>query len=201
MAGAGPAPFAYDIPAFNLSGVLPPFLGMTPAANSPLMSPYPTSLVKIVERFGRSPVRVAILRGFIAYRRALATVGLTDGFQWLAESFLEDIEALERRHPRDVDVITFCRRPASYRAHQAWESFAKQHFELFWPTNTKATYRCDSNFVDLDTPSDNIVSQTRYWLALFSDRRSGVWKGMLQVPLGLSQDDDDALALLNGGLQ
>ena len=128
-------------------------------------------------------------------------MGFTDGFQWLAGSFLEHIEALERRHPRDMDVITFCRRPMLYRDHHTWESFAKQDFELFWPTNTKATHRCDSNFIDLDTPSDNIVSQTRYWLGLFSHRRSGVWKGMLQVPSGLSQDDDDALALLNGGMQ
>ena len=198
MASAGPALGPYYIPTFTISGVLPPFLGPTPAAASALMSPYPTSLVKIIERFGKSPARVRILQGLMAYRKALASIGLTDGFQWLGGSFLEDIERLERRDPRDLDITTFCRRPPLYRDDQGWENFAKQHIDLFWPRSTRITYRCHCSFVDLDTTPDNIVSHTRYWFGLFSHRRSGVWKGMLQIPLAPSQDDDDALTLLNG---
>jgi hypothetical protein len=190
MASAGPALGPYDIPTFTFSGVLPPFLGPTPATMPALMSPYPTSLVKIVERFGKSPVRVGILQGLMAYRKALAGVGLSEGFQWLGGSFLEDIERIERRDPHDLDIATFCKRPTSYRDDQAWENFAKEHIDLFGQRVSRIAYRCHCNFVDLDSPPDNIVSHTRYWFGLFSHRREGIWKGMLQVPLRLSQDDD-----------
>ena len=51
-------------------------------------------------------------------------------------------------------------------------------------------------FVDLDSDPTGVVSQTRYWFGLFSHRRGGLWKGMLELSLAVSADDTDALALV-----
>jgi hypothetical protein len=102
---------------------------------------------------------------------------------------------------RDVDLITFFRRPALHFHDYAWENFVKKHLNLFLRERTHETYGCDSIFVDLSGPSDYLVGQTRYWFGLFSHKRSGVWKGMLHMPLGQSVDDNDAMQLLNGRKQ
>ena len=56
----------------------------------------------------------------------------------------------------------------------------------------KPIFKCDVQFVDLDTQSENVVNLTRFWFGLFSHRRGGLWKGLLQVPLAVTQDDADA---------
>src|SRR5208283_647878 len=113
MAAAG-APFGppFDIPDFTISGVLPPYLGPT-ATDHALMSPYETSLTRIANKLCASDERKVIFRGLLQYRQALGGIGLSSGFQWLSGSFLEDIEAIESRAPRDVDVVTFLHRPAT----------------------------------------------------------------------------------------
>ena len=58
------------------------------------------------ERLGTTAERRGILRQFLDFRERLTTEGLTNGFQWLDGSFLEDIEVRESRPHKDLDVIT-----------------------------------------------------------------------------------------------
>jgi hypothetical protein len=184
-----------DVPDFTISGVLPPFLGTTPVIPA-AMSPYPTSLVQIAGKICGTDQRKAILRGLLAYRQRLAGIGLQLGVQWLSGSFLEDIETLESRDPRDVDVVTFFHRPAGATADADWFAFINANLALFEPAQVKAAFQCDSYFVDMNLPPIFIVSQTRYWYGLFSHNRGGLWKGMLQIPLHLTADDAAALVAL-----
>ena len=192
MHDLGSLPMA--IPDFTVSGVLPPYLGRTPA-DSAAMSPYPASLVEIANKMCASNERKAIMRGLLDYRQQLATVGLQAGFQWLSGSFIEDIETLESRYPKDIDLVTFLHRPETVRADPDWSAFLANQ-PLLNPKQVKAAFRCDCYFVDLDSDPTGMVSQTRYWFGLFSHRRGGLWKGMLTLPLAVSADDTDALALV-----
>jgi hypothetical protein len=196
MAAAGvPLGPPFDIPNFTISGVLPPYLGPT-ATDPASMSPYETTLTRIANKLCGSDERKVIFRGLLQYRLALSGIGLSSGFQWLSGSFLEDIETIESRPPRDIDVVTFVRRPAPVAVDAAWQIFFNTHINLFQPAQAKATYRCDAYFIDMDTGPENIVNQTRYWFGLFGHRRTGVWKGLLQLPLAVTQDDTDASGIV-----
>ena len=114
----------FDIPDFNHSGILPPFIEPTPIDGA-LMSPYETTLTRIAGKLCKSDPRREIFRGLLRYRKELANLGFTDGFQWLSGSFMEDIESLERRHPKDVDIVTFCYRPKAVADDDAaWQAFS-----------------------------------------------------------------------------
>lgn len=144
-----------------------------------------------------SEERRDIFLGLLEYRQRLQAIGFADGVQWLSGSFMEDIETLERRSPKDVDVVTFCHRPPHLVGDDLeWHAFFNANLALFDPVKTKAAFKCDSYFVDLDTVPMNVVSLTRYWFGLFSHRRGGLWKGLLQIPLAVSQDDADAYKLV-----
>ena len=120
-------------------------------------------------------------------------LGLVSGFQWLSGSFLEDIETIEKRDPRDIDVVTFFHRPATLKDDTQWQTFVQSNVSLLVDTpGVKAKYKCDAYFVDLDTAPQSVVRQTRYWFGLFSHRRGGLWKGLLQVSLGATAADYQA---------
>jgi hypothetical protein len=184
-----------SFPDLGLSGVLPPFIGPTPI-DPAAQSPYRTTLVHIASKMCGSDPRKAILRGLIAYRQQLAAIGLQHGFQWLSGSFLEDIETLERRDPRDVDLVTFSHRPLAAQADPDFGTFLAANDPLFDSQQVKAAFKCDSYHVDMDIAPLGIVFHTRYWYSLFSHRRNGIWKGMLEIPLAVSADDADALAVI-----
>lgn len=182
------------IPAFNLSGVLPPYVGASPAVPAGL-SPYDTSMKELAEALGSSEERAAILRGFIALRAQLTSLGITNGYQWCAGSFCEDIEKLEGRSPGDLDVVTFFVRPVHQTDNAAWANFVAANTVLFDATQTKANFRCDAYYVDANNPLPRVITQVTYWHGLFGHRRSShMWKGMLRVPL--VSDDSDALSHL-----
>jgi hypothetical protein len=181
----------FDIPPFNISGVLPPYLGSTPTAWASI-SPYQTTLFRIADRFCNSKERKEILQGLLDYRQRLNRIGLLSGFQWLSGSFLENIEVLEGRHPRDVDVVTFCHRPIDVMDDVNWEAFVASNDELVNPIKIKEAFKCDAYFVDLNIEPISVVDHTRYWFGLFSHRRGGLWKGMLQIPLTVNMDDEAA---------
>lgn len=183
------------IPAFDLSNVLPPFVGAD-ATDRSLMSPYRATMVEVIQRFSTSSARKEILDGLLRYRGALRAAGLGTGFQWLDGSFVEDIETLASRPPGDVDVVTFFRRPVP---NAQWQTWSMANRQLFMPSLTKTTYKCDAYGVDLDGLPESIVDQTRYWFGLFSHQRgiNRLWKGMVQVQLDAT-DDASALALLRG---
>lgn len=151
---------------------------------------------EIAETLATSSERAAILRGFISMRARLNSLGITNGYQWCAGSFCEDIEAIERRNPRDMDVVTFFVRPRSIQDHAAWVQFVTANASLFDAVQTKAAHSCDAYYVDGNTALPSVIDQITYWHGLFGHRRSShMWKGMLRVPL--VSDDADALLHLD----
>lgn len=114
-----------SIPAWNSQGGLPPVI--PDALPSSKRSPYRASLVDLMSRFGRTPERKRILEGFLNYRNALHSIGLDSGFQWINGSFLEHIERIENRAPRDIDVVTFFHLPDG----QSQETLSQANSHLF----------------------------------------------------------------------
>ena len=184
------------IPRMNTSMVLPPFVGEDPGVRAS-MSPYPATMLEVVERFATSRARIAILRGLLSYRGALLRAGLVDGYQWIDGSFVEDIESSSNRDPKDVDIVTFASSPADLADRKNW---LRAHEGLLDPRRTKEDFLCDAYLIDLRNRSELIVDDTRYWFGLFSHQRdSNLWKGMLKV--SMLSDDVAAEALLNARAQ
>lgn len=188
------------IPAFEPSGVLPPFLGARPG-RSPDHAPYRTSSLEIVNQLGTSLERLTILEGFLDYRRRLGDLGIVRGFQWIDGSFVEDCEMRRGRPPKDMDLVTFFRRPDAVRDDVAWGAFIASHTEalddLFIPDRAKALCQCDGYPVELDTDVEAVVAQTHFWFGLFShSREDREWKGILQVELHDPQSDAAAALLI-----
>lgn len=174
-----PAP----IPAWTATGVLPPLDTSNPT--SPVRAPYPVSLHDLVVRFGTSPARRMILDGYLRHRAALHALGYRAGFQWLDGSFMEDVETLEGRPPRDMDVVTFMHEPVTVELLPDDED-ALDH------GRAKERFHVDSYLVELDAlPPRQLAQWSAYWYSLWAHRRSMAWKGFLQVELA---PDEDALA-------
>ncbi|MFN8634119.1 MAG: hypothetical protein U0893_09705 [Chloroflexota bacterium] len=184
------------IPEWNEQGVLPPIDAANPT--SPSRSPYVVRLSEVVARFGRSSERQAILEGFLRYRAALQAVGLIQGFQWLDGSFLEDVEQLDGRPPNDIDVVTFFR----LRPGESAASVAMLAPDLF-PSGRadrlrfKQQYHVDGYLENLDARSEGLVARSTYWYSMWSHRRSGAWKGYLQVDLSPAEDADARSVLVS----
>jgi hypothetical protein len=180
---------AITIPDWDPQGVLPPFDPARPT--SPERSPYRVSLAALVARFATSVERVAILRGLLDYRAALHRLGLVSGFQWLDGSFTEDVERVEGRVPRDVDVVTFVLSPNGAPGGTLdGDEDALDH------DAAKRRFSVDGYFVELDLlPPRDLTAQTAYWYSLWSHRRTRIWKGFVEVELD-PRDDDAARAAL-----
>lgn len=185
------------VPAWNNAGVLPPIRPNAPG-HSPDRSPYVVDLAMVFDRFSTSPERKTILDGLLRFRADLHTAGITSGFQWLDGSFLEQIETLENRPPKDMDVVTFFHLP------RGWDqrSLVQHHGSLFDQKRVKENYAMDAYFVVFGQPTDSWqVKNITYWYSMWSHRRDGLWKGFVQVDLDPAQDGQ-ARAVLNlaGGL-
>jgi hypothetical protein len=182
------------IPPFNHSGVLPPYVGASPAVPAGL-SPYDASIREMAEALATSAERAAILRGLIELRAQLRALGITTGYQWCAGSFCEDVERTQGRSPRDIDVVTFFVRPIHQNDNAAWTAFVAANSVIFDAGLAKAAFRCDAYFVDASIPLPTMISQVTYWHGLLGHQRSSqMWKGMLRLPL--ISDDADALVHL-----
>jgi hypothetical protein len=182
------------IPGLNQSGVLPPFIAATGPADPAGMAPYKTTILEFVLRYSYSPERKTILRGLLDYRKKLRDVGITEGFQWLDGSFVENIELNHKRPPADVDLVTFAIRPTNDSA--TWKQLVGGNEELFLPIKAKQQFHCDAYYVDLNLHPVLLVDRARYWFGLFSHQRdSYLWKGMVQIPIVCN--DDEALVFLN----
>lgn len=182
------------IPAFNISGVLPPFDSAHGPTNPAKMSPYLATMSDFVRHFATSRERVAILTGLLDYRLELTNADIVDGFQWVDGSFIENTEILRGCPPADIDIVTFARRPPTHAALTAWLSFFKSNLHLFDKNQTKGRFKCDAYYMDLDLSPNVIVDCTRYWFGLFSHQRATyLWKGIVQIPL---VSDDAAARLL-----
>jgi hypothetical protein len=180
------------IPAWNPMGVLPPVRPSEPG-NSRDRSPYFTNMVTLVDRFSTSLERMTILDGLLRFRAELHRAGIVSGFQWLDGSFLEQVETLEGRPPRDMDVVTFFEKLPNQDQH----ALIERHGALFDPTRVKASYAMDAYFVQIGGALDtDAIQRVSYWYSMWSHRRDGLWKGFVQVDLAPAQDTD-ARAILN----
>lgn len=170
------------IPAFELSGVLPPFIGDSPTTPAN-QAPYKVKLAEFVKHFATSDERIEILKGLLKYRIALKSKDIISGFQWIDGSFVENVEMIRGRAPNDVDLVTFAERPIGMNDSD-WRGFSISNRDLFSTANLKTKYKCDAYYVDLAMSPKLLVSQTAYWFGLFSHQReTSLWKGMLQVDL------------------
>jgi hypothetical protein len=173
------------IPAWTSDGVLPPINPSRPV--DPQRSPYVVSLTDYVLRFGDTSERRTIIEGFLRYRAALHAAGLLQGFQWLDGSFLEHIERIEGRAPRDIDVVTFYRLPPGVTQRQLATALGA----LLDPGFAKVTYHIDGYLVGLGMEPERLVEHSVYWYSVWAHRRSQLWKGFVQVDL---TDAEDAAA-------
>lgn len=180
------------LPAFNIDGVMPPYVGPDGPGGAPEdMSPYVVTSAEVVTTLGTSAIRRTILRGWLYHRAALRAVGFVRGFQWLDGSFVEDKE------PQDLDVVSFTRRPNGISDPGALLRLLQANVNIFQRPLVKAAFHVDFFPIDLDGSPEGVVNLTRYWLGLFSHRRvDDLWKGMLQVRLEDMNDDKAALNLL-----
>jgi hypothetical protein len=172
------------IPDFNMAGVLPP---IRPGQDgiSPDRSPYPVALHAVVDRFAKTPERIAILQGLLDYRAALHGIGVNSGFQWLDGSFMEQVEVLESRPPNDVDAVTFFYLPQGVDQR----TLATQHGALFTPKDIKENFNVDGYPVTLGTHMTPYhIKNISYWYSMWSHRRDGLWKGFIQVDLSPTED-------------
>lgn len=181
------------IPTMNASLVLPPYNGAQSSSRAH-MSPYDTDMIELIRRFGRSPNRIAILRGLLSYRSDLRAIGIGDGWQWLNGSFTEDVELARGRSPADIDLVTFAYIPGN---SQEKRQLTLDYPDLFDVKKAWLRYRCDGYYVDLTNHAECLVDDTRYWFGLFSHQRvTLLWKGMLKLPLA-DRDDHAAWTLLD----
>jgi hypothetical protein len=179
------------IPQINSYLVLPPFTGVDPISAMSI-SPYIVLMSDVVQRFATTIERATILRGLLAYRQAVNDLGMTDGYMWLDGSFVKDVETGAGRAPNDIDVVIFTTVPGRNRVAKL--RVFKNNPAVFRSGEAKRKYLCDAYFVDLAAPPQTIVANTCYWFGLFSHQRgTGLWKGMLQVPL---QSDDAAASVM-----
>lgn len=181
-----------EIPSWNEVGVIPPMDMQRPTSTQ--RSPYKTDIVKLVERYSFSPQRIEILRGFLRFRNELYKTGLTDGFQWVDGSFIEDIELTEKRPPNDIDVVTFF----NVAANDTQTEIVARNPNLFLPQMAKwrkQEFKVDSYLQSLQLPNAQLVERTVYWYSMWSHRRDLTWKGFLQVPLCVKTDQQALIAL------
>lgn len=168
------------VPNWNSHGVIPPINTESPMSRD--RSPYKASVLDIAMRFSTSPQRIAILKGFLRHRAKLHEIGVSNGFQWLDGSFLENIEIIEQRSPKDLDVVTFFHNPEK-------TELLLQNIELFENRKVKEQYKIDSYFVEIDQLNKNqLIQQSHYWYSVWSHRRNAQWKGFIQVDLLNSED-------------
>lgn len=189
------------IPNFTDGGVLPPFLDNPdgPAVRA-AMAPYKTTLADILGRFATSPERISILRGVLNYRKRLKGYGVTQGYQWIDGSFVEDCEKLRERPPKDIDVVTFAYRPEGLESPITWREFVEVHKDTIFNNDyCKEHYQTDAFYIDLHTKPHLLVDNARYWFGLLSHQRGTyIWKGCLHVDL---VEDEDNLLMECEGLQ
>lgn len=86
------------IPELNQSGVLPPFIPEQSPTDPAGMAPYRSSISEFIIRYAKSRERIDILKGLLSYRKKLKEIGVTDGFQWVDGSFVENVEKIWGDH-------------------------------------------------------------------------------------------------------
>ncbi len=178
------------IPSWLPNGVLPPTL----SATGEVRAPYKATPLSLAQRFAESEPRARILDGLFELRRRIRAEGLVEGFQWLNGSFVEHVEAIEQRPPKDVDVVTFVALGGA-TGPQALFSKAPQ---LFDSDALRAELSVDHYWVDLNGEARApFARRVAYWYSMWSHRRDGLWKGFIE--LDLAATDEEAISALHVG--
>lgn len=188
------------LPPFDMRGLLPPVNGG--GGTTPDRSPYFCTMTELCSALGTSDHRKALLRNLIGYRAVIASDDFVDGIQFINGSFVENIEAIEGRHPNDIDVFSILVPPAKYVSTPVlWQTTGSK----FWQTEiidnaknkTRFSVDCYAMILDVENLG-NFLRRSLYWYSVFSHKKSNhEWKGFAAVPLNLA-DDQDALAALAG---
>ncbi|NWA24206.1 hypothetical protein HX870_03420 [Pseudomonas gingeri] len=181
------------IPDWNVEGLIPPINEQNPAGHD--RSPYEVELPLLVQHFATSFDRCAILEGYLSHRAELHRMGMASGFQWLDGSFTENIELIDRRPPRDIDVVTF-----TSEGDDFYDDLTPDDIRLLGATRAdkayvKQQFKVDFYVQSLCDAPEILVGMTSYWYSMWSHRRSKQWKGFLRVDLDPQHDQaaQDAL--------
>ncbi|RYD90651.1 MAG: hypothetical protein EOP50_15625 [Sphingobacteriales bacterium] len=95
---------------------------------------------------------------------------------------MEDVETLEQRSPRDLDVVSFVQAPGA-------ASPTDEDLEALDHAAAKARFKVDSYFVELEAVAPREVAfWSAYWYSMWAHRRNLAWKGFLQVDLEPTND-------------
>lgn len=173
------------LPEWNTEGLLPSVYDSSIENGGEIRSPYRIDLASFMNRFAFSPARRKLCRKLLSFRKDLHQTGIRSGFQWLDGSFLENIEVIEQRDPRDIDVVTFYHPPHGENEESLYEKYNL----LFAPGKVKINYAIDNYYHTLGKKLDATqVRKISYWYSMWGYRRDGYSKGFVEVSLDPSQD-------------
>lgn len=179
------------IPEWNHSGLIPA-IHPEDSGTGRNRSPYHVDLWDVVHKFCFSLDRCRILLGFLNYRTELHKVGLTEGFQWLDGSFMENIELRDYRSPNDIDVVTYFALPSTYTQGDIYNA----NPNLFDHKFVKNAFKVDGYYIELcNTVSPAFVRNISYWYSIWSHTREEQWKGFIEVDLFSEKEDEIILFL------
>jgi hypothetical protein len=155
-------------------------------------SPFEATMTQVVERFALTPERGRLIHNLIEYRKALYAAGITDGFQWINGSFVEDVETRPRPGkaptPDDIDIVTFYHLPGQQ---------TPETIELFSASATSQRFDIDGYGIQLGLNLTAVdVESITYWYGMWSLRKEDHEpKGFVRVPLDPHNDRDALRAL------
>lgn len=155
-------------------------------------SPYQVTSIEVINKFASTPVRKRLLKMWLAHRAGLRKIGFVRGFQWLDGSFVENKE------PNDLDIVSFLFRPEGITNSDMICLHIQNNPQLFSRQIVREKYGLHFFPVDLNGTPKTIIDTTSYFFGLFSHRRNDhLWKGILEVNLEESDEDQAALTILN----
>jgi len=176
------------IPDFTADGLLPPYKGNP--GNQAEISPYPATTLELCKRLSKTQHRREILKGFLKFRALLRKLQITEGFQWVDGSFVEEVERRTTRPPKDIQVVTFCNYPALIDD----PAFANDFDLLADLPKLRSQFHVDHTVVKLDWSPNDLVKNTNYWSGRLSHHYdTGTWKGLLRIDLHTTSEDNAAM--------
>jgi uncharacterized protein DUF6932 len=169
------------IPDFNADLILPSYLG-TKDEKRPL-SPYECSTRELCDKLGTTTERRKLLTWLLDVRERIVKESRgTTGFQLIGGSFLEQIEVLENRPPRDLDIVTVF-------------GFGQT------PEQAPERNSPEAGLINVSGAASpkvlrSIIFWTQEWIQRLSHTRDGRWRGMLKIELNTPLDDARARMIL-----
>lgn len=183
------------IPDFDHNHVLPPFINGDPSVSTN-QSPYKCGIMEFCERFSFTKHRINILKNFVSYRIKLHEIEITEGFQYVDGSFIENKEAAAGLPPGDIDIATFY-----FVNSKRTQALAGVKFPEFCDrVLTKQKYEIDDLVFDISIGVKNpykLINYTNFITSLFSYSRRDYRKGMVEIKLNTVAEDRAALVYLN----